>query len=123
MESIKARNEEKRKRKEARMRRCADEMRQKKMGANAGHSVISSPLGPPLPKYVSRPRDASVVQRPEYVAAQVGLGRREVAQAMQVTQVAQVAEAPFMDDEDEEVSVAFSELMTEIAKYEGTGAK
>lgn len=29
----------------------------------------------------------------------------------------------FMDDEDEEVSVAFEELMTEIAKYEGGDKK
>jgi hypothetical protein len=115
VESIKARNEEKRKRKEVNMKKCAEEVRQKKMNKNIGYSVIGSPMNPPMTTaYIPKPHveTTSIATRPEYTAiTQVGSVKREVTQVPVDTK-------SFMDDEDEEVSVAFNELMTEIAKYE-----
>lgn len=111
------------------MKRCADEVRQKKMNKNVGYSVIGSPMNPPIAtSYISRPRveATTIAPRVEYTGTtQVGSIRREVTQVPQVPQAPQapVDTRSFMDDEDEEVSVAFNELMTEIAKYEGADAK
>eukprot|EP00826_Nyctotherus_ovalis_P059193 TRINITY_DN820_c0_g5_i4.p1 TRINITY_DN820_c0_g5~~TRINITY_DN820_c0_g5_i4.p1 ORF type:complete len:136 (+),score=67.18 TRINITY_DN820_c0_g5_i4:25-408(+) len=102
------------------MKRCADEVRQKKMGKNVGYSVMGAPMNPPLSSaYIPKPRAemTAIAARPEYTpVTQVGSVKREVTQVAADTK-------SFMDDEDEEVSVAFNELMTEIAKYEGADAK
>lgn len=102
------------------MKRCADEVRQKKLGKNAGYSVLGTGMNAPLSSaYMSKPRAelTAIAARPEYTpVTQVGAAKREVLQAA-------VEAKSFMDDEDEEVSVAFNELMTEIAKYEGADPK
>lgn len=129
MEGIKARNEERRKRKEAKLKRGTDEVRQKTMSKNLGYSTLGTPkeiglssnpymaktrIEPPLPRnpapnyYTSYLSFSPSSQTKTIVAA-----KKEAAPAL--TEV-----KSFMEDEEEEVSVAFEELMSEIAKYEGS---
>lgn len=102
------------------MRKCAEEVRQKKVTKNMGYSIMASPSNPPLSKpYIPKPRvdTTSIVTRTEYTTMLPTNSIRK-----ETTQMA-VEPKSFMDAEDEEVSEAFEELMTEIAKYEGGDKK
>lgn len=106
------------------MKRCTEELRQKKMGKNIGYSVLPSSNQPMSTTYMSKPRIdtssiatsivTSIGTRPEYLAPPLSNPIKKEVPAETKS---------FMDEEDEEVSVAFEELMTEIAKYEGGDKK
>lgn len=49
LDSIKARNEERRKKKEDKMRKCTEEIRQKKINKTMVYSHTTTPKEPPLP--------------------------------------------------------------------------
>jgi len=120
------------------MRRDAEELRQKKLGKNVGYSIISNPKEIPAvstsylaktrmdpvpakveftninykPNYNAlKPRTEYMSQVPRTTAQPVVMptkGDQNIANELKL----------FMEDEDEEVSFAFDELMKEITKCE-----
>ena len=140
IDGLKARNEERRKHKETKMRKKADEFRQKKITMNQGYSVISNAREAPLPttSYIGKTRvdgTPGIKLNPDYTSINPNPGLNELHPKTEMY-TGMPPKMPrrddgkipnelksFMEDDDEEVSVAFEELMTEITKYETTDDK
>lgn len=99
------------------MKKCAEEVKQKKLAKNTGYSImVTSNKAPMTTSYMHKPlNEYTTIQRTTYAPPpplNLATGSKVELKETKETK-------SFMDDEDEEVSVAFEELMTEIAKYEG----
>lgn len=120
------------------MRKTAEELRQKKMTKNAGYSVLPPPRENPsvATSYLAKPRVetsnpkvdfTSINPKPEYTLTKTRTDYKPATSRTEYYPPVQPKKddpkipselKSFMEDDDEEVSVAFEELMTEIAKYE-----
>jgi len=91
------------------MKRCAEEVKQKGLSKNIGRSILVPSNNTVInSSYIPKPStDYTNIQRTSYAPP---ILNPPVVEKKELKS--------FVDDEDEEVSVAFEELMTEIAKYE-----
>lgn len=125
IEGIKENNEEKRKRKEAKMRRCTDGLRQKNMSKNLGYTTIGAPKDISLASnsYITKTRidppqpTALPSYYPTYIFSNYSQTKPPLSIRKETRQPLTEVKS-FMEEDEEEVSVAFEELMSEIAKYE-----
>lgn len=120
------------------MRKGAEELRQKKLGKNVGYSIISNPKEnpavstsylaktriDPMPiksdftNISSKPDYNALKPRTEYISQVPRSIVQPVVMPMRSNQNIATELKSFMEDDDEEVSVAFDELMKEITKCE-----
>jgi len=135
LDNLKTRNEEKRKRKEMKMRKEAGELRQKALSKN----LIMTPPKEMSNLYVAKTHVDGVNDKSELINTSKldysGLNTRaEYIPSSSKVNYYQPAKIPiiekkekskasselmsFTEDDNEDVSVAFAELMSEIAKYE-----